>query len=241
MTDVQDPDVAPDDPAREAAYRRRDRRRGWTFWIGLGLVLAGLSILGWIGWQLYGTNYVSQQRHHDTVDQLEQEWAKPPSQAREDVETKQGKAYAIVRIPAFGDDFAVPVLEGVEDDALASGIGHFETSAGPGEVGNYALAGHRVTHGEPLRNMPDLEAGDEIIVETRDTIYTYVLDTGGDELRVPFTAGWVVEPHPVNPDSDGVNPLEDKDRLITLTTCAELFHTDDRLVAFGHLRSAIAK
>ena len=27
-------------------------------------------------------------------------------------------------------------------------------------------------------------------------------------------------------------------RLITLTTCAELFHTDDRMAAFGHLVAA---
>ena len=24
-------------------------------------------------------------------------------------------------------------------------------------------------------------------------------------------------------------------RLITLTTCSEIFHTDDRMIAFGHL------
>ena len=33
----------------------------------------------------------------------------------------------------------------------------------------------------------------------------------------------------------------DDPRLITLTTCAELFHTDDRMVAFGHLVSAESK
>lgn len=232
MTDVQD--------EREAApERRRGRRRhGWGFWVGLGLVLAGLSILGWIGWQLYGTNYVSQKRQRETVDQLERQWDRPGGIA--EVSTAQGEASAILRIPEFGPDFAVPVLEGLEDDTLASGIGHFETSAGPGEVGNYALAGHRITHGEPLRDMPDLEPGDEIVIDTRDTVYTYVLDTGGDDLRVPFTAGWVVDPTPANPDG-GVGPRTDKDRLITLTTCAELFHTDDRLIAFGHLRSAISR
>ncbi|WP_297626517.1 hypothetical protein [Nocardioides sp.] len=28
-------------------------------------------------------------------------------------------------------------------------------------------------------------------------------------------------------------------RLLTLTTCSELFHADDRLVAFGHLASRV--
>ena len=221
------------DTARTATPARGRRRRGWSFWLGLGLVLAGLSILGWVGWQLYGSNVVSQRRHQATVSQLEQQWAEPQGAAT--VETDQGRAGAVLRIPALGADFAVPVLEGIEDDALASGIGHFADSAGPGEVGNYALAGHRVTHGEPLRDMPALQPGDEVVVETRDAVYTYVLDSGGDDLRVPFTAGWVVEPEPVNPDPGGVGPRRGADKLITLTTCAELFHTDDRLIAFGHL------
>ncbi len=226
MTDVREARPASPPPSR--------RRRGWAFWVGLALVLAGLSVLGWIGWQLYGTNVVSQQRHERTVDDLERQWARDGGAA--DVDTPEGRAGAILRVPAFGDDYAVPILEGVDDDALASGMGHFETSAGPGEVGNLALAGHRITHGEPLRDMPDLEAGDELVVETRDAVYTYVLDTDGGQLRVPFTDGWVVEPTPDNPDPDGVGPAPGERRLITLTTCAELFHTDDRLAAFGHLR-----
>jgi sortase A len=43
-----------------------------------------------------------------------------------------------------------------------------------------------------------------------------------------------VAPEPRNPDPDGVQPTDDL-RLITLTTCAELFHTDNRMIAFGHL------
>ena len=86
--------------------------------------------------------------------------------------------------------------------------------------------------------MPELRPGDEIVVDTRDTTYTYVLDTGGGDLAVPFTDVWVLDPRPVNPDG-GVGPPEDAgERLLTLTTCSELFHTDDRLVAFGHLVSA---
>ena len=154
------------------------------------------------------------------------------------VEADAGTADAILQVPRFGDDYQVPILEGVSDEVLASGIGHFPDSTGPGERGNYALAGHRVTHGEPLREMPDLEAGDELIVTTRDTVYTYVLDTGGDDLTVPFTEGWVTAPAPVNPDPGEVGPAEGERKLITLTTCSELFNTDGRLIAFGHLVSA---
>ena len=210
---------------------RRRRRDSWSFRVGIVLVAGGLALLGYVGWQLYGTNYVSQQRHDETVASLRAEWDRPGGTAS--VRTGDSLAGAVVRVPAFGADYAVPLLEGVSDDALAGGFGLFPDSAAPGAVGNVAIAGHRVTHGEPLRAMPELQPGDEIVIETRDRIHTYVLDTGGDDLRVPFTAGWVVATEPVNPDG-GIGPT-DEPRLITVTTCAELFHTDDRLVAFGHL------
>jgi sortase A len=213
------------------------RRSPWRFRIGLTLLVGGFSLLAYVAWQLYGTNYVSQQRHDDTVEALREEWARPGGTAS--VRTADSLAGAIVRVPAFGDDYAVPLVEGISDEALSSGFGLFPQSAAPGAVGNVAIAGHRITHGEPLRAMPELQPGDEIVIETRERIHTYVLDTGGDDLRVPFTAGWVVATEPVNPDG-GVGPA-DEPRLITVTTCAELFHTDDRLVAFGHLVESLPR
>jgi len=136
--------------------------------------------------------------------------------------------------------YVMPVLEGVGDDVLARGFGHFEDSAAAGGRGNYALAAHRVTHGEPLRDMPSLRPGDEVVVETRDSVYTYELDTDPNDLVVGFRDVWVVAEDPENPDPRGANPVDDP-RLITLTTCAELFHTDDRMVAFGHLVSSESK
>jgi len=210
----------------------RSPRATWSRRAGLLLIVAGVVLLGYVGWQLYGTNYVSQRRHDSTVEKLREEWARPGGTAS--VAAGDSLADAIVRVPAFGDDYAVPLVAGVADAALASGIGVFPGSAEPGGEGNVALAGHRITHGEPLRDMPDLVVGDEIVIETRDRVYTYVLDTGGEDLRVPFTAGWVLSDSPVNPDG-GTGPATGETRLLTLTTCAELFHTDDRLVAFGHL------
>jgi len=61
------------------------------------------------------------------------------------------------------------VIEGIGDAELARGFGHFPVRES-GERGNYALAGHRITHGEPLRDMPELRPGDEVIVETRDAV-----------------------------------------------------------------------
>lgn len=223
-----------------------------TFWLGLGLVAAGLAMLGYVGWQFLGTNIVSERRQRDAVAALEETWREPPTspedpsgpggseaEGAEPAAVPLGSASALIRIPRFGDGYVMPVLEGVGDDVLATGFGHFEDSAGPGQPGNYALAAHRVTHGEPLRDMPLLRPGDEVVVETRDMVYTYELDTDPNDLVVTFRDVWVVAPDPVNPRG-GVGPA-DHPRLITLTTCAELFHTDDRMIAFGHLVSSEEK
>lgn len=225
-------------PTRPAGKPRR--KRGVSFWLGLMLVLGGLGMLGYVAWQMYGTNIVSRQTQERLVQDLEQEWSVAPGttvegKPAEPADVPLGDASALIRIPAFGDDYVVPVLEGIGDEELSSGYGHFPDSADPGERGNYALAAHRVTHGEPLRDMPELRPGDEVLVETRKAVYTYVLDTNPNDLIVTFEDIWVVDPLPTNPGG-GVQPEQRPgQKLITLTTCSELFHTDNRMIAFGHL------
>ena len=72
-------------------------------------------------------------------------------------------------------------------------------------------------------------SGDEIIVETRDAIYTYVLDEPPRQLTVKKTDTWVIAPVPGKPE------LKPDQPLITLTTCPDLFHSAKRSVGFGHL------
>lgn len=218
----------------------RRTRRGISFWVGVLLVFGGLGMLGYVAWQFYGTNIVSKQEQQRLVEDLNQEWSVAPGttvdRKAEPKAVPLGDAMALIRIPAFGDDYVVPVLEGIGDSELSAGYGHFPDTAGPGRRGNFALAAHRITHGEPLRDMPKLRPGDEIVVETRDRIYTYELDTDPNDLIVTFKDIWVVDPVPTNP-AGGVQPpsQEPGQRLITLTTCSELFHTDNRMIAFGHL------
>jgi sortase A len=202
--------------------------------VGLLLVVVGLAVAAYVGWLTFGTTWQSERRHDALTEGVERRW----DDGEATFVSEHGEVAGVVRIPAFGDDYAVPVLEGTTDEVLAAGFGHFEDSAGPGEKGNFALAAHRVTHGEPLRDMPLLEPGDEVVVETREWVYTYVLDTGGDDLEVPFTETWVLDDLPRNPDAGEPEPGQQAgQRLLTLTTCAELFNTDQRLIAFGHLES----
>lgn len=223
------------EPESEAPRRSTGRRI--TFWVGMGLILAGLGLLAYVAWQLWGTNWVSKRAQREVSTQLQEDWA-----SGEVVATDLGDASALIRIPKFGPKYEIPVIEGTTQEILAKGYGHFTDTAQPGQVGNYALAGHRVTHGEPLRRMPELRPGDEVVVETRTHIYTYVLDTNPNDLVIPFTGTWVLGALPDNPVAGGVEPKQvEGQSLITLTTCSEIFHTDNRMIAFGHLVNAEEK
>lgn len=205
--------------------------------VGAALILAGLTLLGYVGWQLWGTTWVAHREQREITTSVQHQWREPAVDRRklQPARTVKGGVSALLRIPRFGKKYVVPVLEGTDEKVLSKGYGHFAKSADPGEVGNYALAAHRVTHGEPLRRMPDLRPGDEVVIDTVDSTFTYELDTDPRELVIPFTGTWVLKPLPANPDG-GPQPRQTPgQRLITLTTCAELFHTDDRMVAFGHL------
>lgn len=229
-----------DQPKRERGAGRRI-----AYWLGIGMIMAGLALLGYVAWQFWGTNWISKREQREITHQLQEDWAAGRGCDRY---CPHGKASALIRIPRFGKDYVVPVLEGTSQDILAKGFGHFPSgkpgggTAYPGDIGNYAIAGHRVTHGEPLRHMPDLRPGDKVIVETRRATYTYVLDTNPNDLVISFTGVWVLDALPHNPQPGGPEPKQIQgQRLITLTTCSEIFHTDNRMIAFGHLISVQIK
>jgi sortase A len=53
--------------------------------------------------------------------------------------------------------------------------GHHSSSANPGEGGNVVIAGHDDVRGEVFRGLHDIEVGDQVIVTTGDTSFTYVV------------------------------------------------------------------
>lgn len=197
-------------------------------------------MLGWVGYQYVGTDIVSERAFEQEASGLRSTWQSPstskPGHVREFNETPiPGAAIGLLRIPKFGASYEVPILEGTDLSVLARGVGHYPSNAMPGQIGNFAIAGHRVTHGEPFAKLLQLDRGDTVIVETRTAVYTYVLDTAPRDLTVEETANWVLDPVPGRPEE---TPSK---ALITLTTCQDLFHSPDRSIGFGHLESSTKK
>lgn len=234
-------------PAPAAGRRGRGRPSVLTV-LGVVLLVAGLAGLGWVGYQYVGTGVVARRSFDREAEGLRNQWSSPPAvpaptpasgapspgssgDTTGTAAVVPGTAFALLRVPRFGDAYEVPVVAGTDLRDLARGVGHYDGTAAPGEVGNFALAGHRVTHGEPFARLLELRKGDRVVVETRTAVFTYVMDTSPADLTVKEDAGWVLDPVP---DQPGAAPSR---ALITLTTCQDLFRSPDRSVGFGHLES----
>ncbi|MGA8852153.1 MAG: sortase [Aeromicrobium sp.] len=207
--------------------RRRSAGRRFTTMLGVLLIVGGLGLLGWFAWQYFGTNIVAKQKQAEIKEATVAQWK----------DGLDGDAVALLRVDRFGKDFEVPIVEGFDDAALARGVGMYEKAAQPGEIGNFAIAGHRVTHGEPFRDFLKLRKGDEVEVETRTKVFVYELENAGDAIKVDFTVSWPLWKVP-SPDASGEPPEVSK---LTMLTCSELFHTNDRNIVVGDLVETIDK
>ncbi|WP_405814559.1 MULTISPECIES: class E sortase [unclassified Streptomyces] len=146
--------------------------------------------------------------------------------------SERDRAYAVLRVPRLG--LVVPVAQGVDKRAVLDKgyAGQYPGTAGPGAQGNFALAGHRNTHGEPFRYINRLRAGDELIVDVRGHRYTYVVGKILGETTERDTG--VIAPVPrsvVKPDQGYSEP----GAYITLTTCTPEYTSKYRLVVWGTL------
>ena len=85
------------------------------------------------------------------------------------------------------------LYEGVELTVLNVGPGHWPGTAEPGGYGNTVIAGHRVTHSKPFRNVDQLVVGDDIFVSHNNKIFNYKVS--GTEIVYPKDI-WIVDQTP---------------------------------------------
>jgi len=222
------------------------------------LITLGVIVFLFLAYELWFTGLYTSQAQSNFKKQLQSEWAlplpspaatlpgeaasSPPSAAPNSAsgasgqgfvdEPVPGDAMGIIRIPRLGSSYSFAIVEGVSTDDLKKGPGHYPGSALPGHVGNFVLSGHRTTYLAPFNGLADLNPGDAIVIETRDTWYTYRVTRS--ETVLPT-------------DVDVILPVPDKPRakptkaLITLTTCTPKYSASHRLIVYGALESALPK
>lgn len=113
-------------------------------------------------------------------------------------EFEEGDSIGVLYIPRL--DREIPIISGTHEDELAKGVGHYRTTALPGQQDQILLSGHRDT---VFRQFGELEYGDEIHVKMENGTFIYtIFDT---EI--------------VDADDRTVIRSTAPDEILTLSTC----------------------
>lgn len=217
--------------AKAAKQRRSDLGALASRAVGELFITTGMLLLLFVTYQLWWTNIQANQQANKEANNLERAFEEGDGKKPEAFEA--GEGFAIMYIPKL--DVRVPVAEGIaKGGVLDRGMaGHYDKKSGIetampwDKKGNFAVAGHRNTHGEPFRYINKLDKGDQIIVETSTTYYTYEV------------ASWLPSTTPSNVDVVSPVPRESgftkEGRYLTLTTCTPEFSSKYRLIVWGSM------
>ncbi len=224
---------------QRAPQRRPARRATFASVLGELLLTAGVLALGYAGWQLWLSDAVlgSEQQQAAQVFAAQLGPLDPAPSAETRLRTDEPPAetavpdresFAVMHIPRLGQ-FQRVIGEGTSRavlDSLEQGLAHYSGAAQPGQLGNFAVAGHRNGQGGPFTHLDEMRVGDRITVQTASAWYVYEFR---NHEYVPPTAVGVVATVPQQPTvpADG--------RYLTLTTCNPEWSAAGRLVAYATL------
>ncbi len=222
------------------------RRLGFYRVAGAAFFSLGLALAVFCGYMLWGTNVAGDRASAqilelaaEDLDQTEDSGAAAPAasgrqlpaagsvtggeNAAKETSAQRGDLLGVISIPSV--DLEVPVLEGTEADVLDQGVlGHYPGTGSPGGLGNFAVAGHRTTHGAPLYDIEEIAVGDAIVVRTGRgwDVYTMqrqrVVDPEAVEVLAPV------------PDDPGATATA---RWMVLTSCHPKLSAAERIVAYA--------
>ncbi len=190
------------------------KSKSWVLrlaWVGLVAVV--VVVAAFAAWQLIGSNQLGRNKIAQNLAEFDDACA-------------AGTQPSVVGVLKIGDQ-RYPILEGVGRDQLSAGVGLYPDSVAPGQVGNTAIAGYRLTNGEPFRNLLDLKVGDAIQLETCKEVFEYEVVVSPDRLTVGSDDDWVLDEVPGEQGKRATMPM------LTLTTSQDLLPTGDRSVCFA--------
>jgi len=228
--------------------RSAKNARGLQFWLGIGLLVAGLAIgARWL-WGTFGTTMAVQETQAAAIAEFTEllpvtgddvivepellftDFELNPPPVLDVHSIPVGEMFGLLTIPSWNE------LRGAQDELLRNRImvkqggfseaetnrvlntgaaAHYIETAGPGEVGNFSLSAHRRSYGDNFLHLPELVAGDYVLLETKVAWYIYRVI--GHDIVLPTDTS-VINPDPFSPvNADGTQvPTR---RLLTLTTC----------------------
>jgi sortase A len=213
-------------------------------------ITAGVLILLFVAYQLWGTGIREAQAQNRLEEQFKNKLAQVDGASNSDTvvpsstsnpasgppETLpvvtapagpalvEGESMGRIEIPRVGLD--AYIIEGVSVDDLKSGPGHYPSTPAPGQKGNAAIAGHRTTYGAPFGSIDELEAGDPITVTTQQGTFTYKVTQQDDG------SGHII----VNPNQTEVLDEVPGKNTLTLTACHPKYSASERIIVFAELQ-----
>jgi sortase A len=205
------------------------------------LLTVGAITLLFVGYLLWGSGMRTAAAQRQFTSELNREWGRPASQPKltdragaiditpERFDVTTGQPFAFITIPAFGASWKFTLIQGTALAQLNLSPGHVPGTQWPGQLGNFAVAGHRVTSGNPFWSLPSLRPGDLVNIQTQLNDYSYRV-TGKDMVSPADTA--VLDAVPSHP---GEQPTQ---RLITLITCDPAWTGTHRVIVTGVLVAA---
>lgn len=197
----------------------RNQHRISAYVIVLIGLLAVLLIAGAIAsWQIWGTTKISERRTDEALQQFAQSCRGG---------TSVDGLIGILDIDAI--DVHTPIWRGTDTKSLASGVGWYPSTQEPGQAGNFALAGYRITNGAPLKRLLELNRDDIVTVRNCESQYRYAIEVAPRELTVHPQDSWVLAAVPGHP---GQFPSES---ILTITADQDLIPTPDRSVLMARL------
>ncbi len=219
--------------------------------VGKTLIAAGVILLLFVAYQLWGTS-LEQSRHQDQLtrqlgrtvaphdpapkvgrddelDTIQGDMAKvDPATAPPGSTPAEGSGFGIIEIPRIG--VRQVMVEGVAKQDLKKGPGHYPGTPLPGQAGNAAIAGHRTTYGAPFNRIDELAPGDPIDIYTEQGHFRYEVMAPPPGVGIERGPGWFS----VKPTQTSVLEPTGDNRL-TLTACHPKRSASQRIIVQAKL------
>ena len=229
------------------------RGDGWRMVVrGFGqlLITAGIVILLFVVYELWVTGLYTKHWQSSHYKSLIQSWG--PGHSSIEISKADprlahvplGSGIAVLYIPRFGKGYHMVIVEGTGTSDLEKGPGHYPGTAFPGQVGNFAVAGHRTTYLHPFYNLNEIKRGDAIVLRTKTMWFTYRVEDAPQSKGYPHVPYQEI----VNPTDVAVSyPVPDQSdpnakpslKMLTFTTCNPRYSAAQRLVVHAVLVQAL--